>query len=108
MNDTEKALPVREGFPMAWERTKGTPPDKSTCVFSGESPPEWVCYILKRPVMIKYSLSYKPDSRPRVMDEARVSFAAIRTSNDFDERLVDPLGREMIPEIRKMPKPRAR
>jgi hypothetical protein len=74
-------------------------------VFSGESPADWVCHILKKPVMIKYSLSYNADDRPTVMDEARVSFEAIRTSNDFDERLVDPLGRELIADIRRMPKP---
>ena len=39
------------------------------------------------------------------MDEARVSYEAIRTSNEFDEQLLDPLGRDMISEIRKLKKP---
>ena len=56
--------------------------------------------------MIKYSLSYKPDSRPPVMDEARVSFEAIRTSNEVNDELFDPLGKELLPEIRRMQKPR--
>ena len=105
MNKKERKLPLRHGFPAAWERSKGISIDRAKCVFSGDSPADWVCHILKEPVMIKYSLSYDADDRPTVMDEARVSFEAIRTSNDFDERLVDPLGRELIADIRRMPKP---
>lgn len=105
MRKGEKELPLRAGFPSAWERAKKVPIERAKCVFSGESPAEWVCYILKQPVMIKYSLSYRPDGRPAVMDEPRVSYEAIRTSNEFDERLVDPLGRDMISEIRRLKKP---
>ena len=105
MRKGEKELPLRTGFPAAWERTKKAPIERAKCVFSGESPAEWVCYILKQPVMIKYSLSYRPDRRPAVMDESRVSYEAIRTSNEFDERLLDPLGRDMISEIRRLKKP---
>ena len=105
MKKIEKEPPLRVGFPAAWERIKKTPIERAKCVFSGESPAEWVCYILKQPVMIKYSLSYRPDGRPAVMDEPRVSYEAIRTSNEFDERLVDPLGRDMIAAIRKLRKP---
>lgn len=101
MNQRERNLPLRGGFSLAWERSKKAAIEKSSCVFSGESPAEWVCYILKKPVMVKYSLSYKPDSRPPVMDEARVSFKAIRTSNEVNDDLFDPLGREMLAEIRK-------
>jgi len=104
MDEKERDLPPCEGFPLAWERIKGTKIERSKCVFSGESPAEWVCYILKKPVMIKYSLSYKPDPRPSVMDEARVSFEAIRTSNDVNDDLFDPIGQEMLAEIRGMPK----
>lgn len=106
MNRKERDLPVREGFSLAWERTKKTQIEKSKCVFSGESPAEWVCYILNKPVMIKYSLSYKPDSRPLVMNEARVSFEAIRTSNEVNDDLFDLLGQKMLAEIRKIPKRR--
>lgn len=105
MRKMERELPLRVGFPAAWERVKKVPIERAKCVFSGESPAEWVCYILKQPVMIKYSLSYRPDGRPVAMDEPRVSYEAIRTSNEFDERLVDPLGRDMISEIRKLKKP---
>lgn len=105
MNKKEKELPLRYGFPAAWERSKGTSVNTANCIFSGEFPADWVCYILEEPVMIKYSLSYSVDIRPAVMDEARVSFEAIRTSNNFDEKLVDPLGRELIADIRRMQKP---
>ena len=105
MSNTEKELPLRYGFPAAWERSTGISVDRAKCVFSGESPADWVCHILKKPVMIKYSLSYHADNRPTVMDEARVSFEAVRTSNEFDDKLVHPLGRELIADIRRMPKP---
>jgi len=105
MKKMGKELPLRSAFPAAWERKKKAPVERATCVFSGESPAEWVCYILKQPVMIKYSLSYRPDGRPTVMDEARVSYEAIRTSNEFNEQLLDPLGRDMVSEIRKLKKP---
>lgn len=105
MNKKEKELPLRYGFPAAWERKREISIDKAKCIFSGESPADWVCYILEEPVMIKYSLSYDSDNRPAVMDEARVSYEAVRISNDFDEKLVDPLGRGLIADIRKMPKP---
>ncbi|MFH1671840.1 MAG: hypothetical protein ABIF87_00195 [Pseudomonadota bacterium] len=103
MNKKERELPLRMAFPRAWERVKKTTIEKAKCVFSKEAPAEWVCYILRQPVMIKYSLSYKPDTRPTFLDEARVSYEAVRTSNDFDDKLVDPLGRELISEIRKLP-----
>ena len=104
MNDKEINLPLNKGFPFSWERTYKESIEKSKCIFSGESYPEWVCYILKKPVMIKYSLSYRPDSRPEVMDEARVSFEAIITSNDVEDELFCPSGKELLEKIRKIPK----
>jgi len=104
LEDDELSLPVRKGFPIAWERINNTTIEKSKCISSGESPAEWVCYILKKPVMIKDSLAYNPDSRPSVMDEARVSFKAIRTSNEVNDELFDSLGQELLEKIRKMPK----
>ena len=104
MNEEEIDLPIREGFPLAWERTRGISIERSTCIFSKEPFPEWICYILNKPVMIKYSLVYRVDDRPSIMDEARVSFEAIRTRDDVNDELFDPLGREMLDEIRKMEK----
>lgn len=108
MNKKEKSLLIREGFPAAWRRIKKTSIERSKCIFSGESPADWVCYILKKPVMIKYSLFYKPDSRPSVMDEARVSYKAIRTSNEVNDEVFDSIGKELLPEIRKTKKGRVK
>lgn len=103
MNKKEKDMVLHLGFPAALERIKKTPVELSKCVYSNEMPAEWVCYILNKPVKIKYSLLYRPDSRPKVMDEARVSFKAIRTSNEVNDELFDPLGIEMLREIRRNP-----
>lgn len=101
MNKKEKDLPIYMGFPSALKRAKRNEVEKSKCVYSGETPAEWVCYILKKPVKIKYSLIYRIDSRPKIMDSARVSFKAIRTSNEVNDELFDSLGQEMLSEIRK-------
>ncbi|KAB2944401.1 MAG: hypothetical protein MPEBLZ_01056 [Candidatus Methanoperedens nitroreducens] len=101
MDEKEKDLIIREGFPLAWDRINKTNIDRSKCVFCGKEPAEWVCHILKKPVMIKCSLRYKPDSRPSVMDEARVSYNAIRTSNEVNDEKFDPIEYDMLPNIRK-------
>jgi len=108
MNKKEKDMLPYEGFPLAWERFKKIKVERSKCIFSGESPADWVCCILNEPVMIKYSLSYSLDSRPLVMDEARVSFEALRTSNDVNDNLISLTGKEMLADIRKMHKPKER
>ncbi|MGD2250607.1 MAG: hypothetical protein PVF58_19605 [Candidatus Methanofastidiosia archaeon] len=100
MNEKDMNLSLQNGFPQAWERENKEEIERSKCIFSGESPADWVCYILNKPVKIKYSLSYRPDSRPEVMDEARVSFTAIINSNEVDDELFYPLGRDMLPKIR--------
>lgn len=100
MHKKEKDMALHLGFPVALKRIKKTPVELSKCIYSDEISAEWVCYILNKPVKIKYTLSYRPDSRPKVMDEARVSFKAIRTSNDVNDELFDPLGKEMLKEIR--------
>ncbi len=97
----EKELPLHLGFPLALERTRTTQVERSKCIYSDETPADWVCYILNKPVKIKYSLAYRIDSRPKVMDEARVSFKAIKTSNEVNDELFDPLGRDMLKRIRK-------
>jgi hypothetical protein len=100
MDESEKDLLTREGFSKAWDRINSTQIEKSKCTVSGESPADCVCYILKEPVMIKNSLSYRPDSRPSVMDEARVSFKAIRSSSAVVDELFGPLETELLPKIR--------
>ena len=97
----EKELPLHLGFPLALERISKKQVERSKCIYCNETPADWVCYILNEPVRIKYSLAYRVDPRPKVMDEARVSFKAIRTSNEVNDELLDPLGRDMLTRIRK-------
>jgi len=105
MSKKERTLPLKLGFPTALERVTHAAVERAQCVFSGESPADWVCCILNKPVMIKYSLSYKADNRPPIMDEARISFEAIKVSNEWDERFIDPFGRKLVMEIKRRPKP---
>lgn len=102
MDESEIDLIIREGFPKAWEIKNDSKIERSKCVFCNKSPAEWVCYILNKPVMIECSLRYKPDTRPLVMNEARVSFEAIQTSNDVDDNNFDPIEFEMLADIREM------
>ena len=77
---------IHEHFGQAFTQSYGRELQLSECVYSKKKPAPRVCYVLKKPVRIEYSLLYQPDNRPRVMDVARVSFTAIRTSDDvFDE-----------------------
>ncbi len=72
----------------------------SKCVSSGNSPADTVCYVLNQPVLYRYSLSYRPDTRPAVMDEPRVSFKAIRESNEVMDELFDADVMPMVCRIR--------
>lgn len=76
-------------FPAAL-RSKRLRVRLSTCVSCGEHGPEAVCYVLEAPVHIEHSLAYRPDARSAAMDEARVSFKAIReTDRVVDEYLAE-------------------
>lgn len=101
MNKKEKELSFHAGFLSSLARIRKTQVERSKCIYSDETPADWVCYILNKPVKIKYSLAYRVDPRPKVMDEARVSFKAIKTSNEVNDELFDPLGRDMLKQIRK-------
>jgi len=71
----------------------------SICIYDGTPVAERVCYVYQQPVKLSNSLRYYPDSRPPVMDEARVSFKAIKESNDFDETLVDADSYDLVQEL---------
>jgi hypothetical protein len=55
--------------------------------------------VLRKPVKREFSLPYHPDSRPAVMDEARVSYKAIRESNDVFEEFFDEQHRQLVRKI---------
>lgn len=46
MDEKERDLIVREGFPSAWERIHKTKIEKAKCIYCEKEPAEWVCYIL--------------------------------------------------------------
>ncbi len=73
--------------------------DPAICIYDGEPTANWVCYVLKKPTKQENSVPYYPDSRPPIMDQARVSFKAIMESNDFDETLVDEDSLDVVDKL---------
>lgn len=94
---THGTLP--EAFSKAFEKVHGVAMDPSLCVVDGSQGASWLCHVLRQPVQIANSLTYFPDARPSVMEQARVSFKAIRTSPLFDEALVDPQDRAFVEQL---------
>jgi hypothetical protein len=101
MLDVEEPGPPMS-FGQLW-RKKNRSAVLSQCGYSGEEPADCVCYLLREPVRREYSLRYLPDTRPSVMDEARVSFGAVRRRHcRFDPNLVGPEARILIKEILRL------
>ena len=97
---SDSELDLREGFRLAAIDILGYDLAASTDVETGAAPADTVCYLLEIPVRIETSLPYQPDSRPPVMESARISFKAIRESNDVEEMYVDAASRARIDDIR--------
>ena len=95
-------LGVREAFPRAAGEKLGVILEPSKDDYSGISPADTVCYLLGVPVRIETSLPYQPDSRPPTMEEARISFRAIRETNDVQETYIDLANRAKVDEIRAL------
>ena len=91
---------LSEGFRLAAEETFGFPIGQSTDQQTGEGPADTICYLLDIPIRIETSLPYHPDSRPRAMDEARISFKAVQERNDVDENHLDAFHRDLMLKIR--------
>jgi len=89
-------------FAAAYGKRARTRLKPARCIFSNAVPADWVCYVLQKPVKRQYSLPYHPDDRPAVMDEARVSFKAIRQDNRVLDELFDEQGQELLKEIRNL------
>lgn len=89
MTDHDLQGPVFQDFVKAYKEKFGDDLDQPICIFDGTPIADWVCYIYQQPVKQRNSIPYYPDSRPSVMDQARVSFKAILDSDSFDESLVD-------------------
>lgn len=103
MIDTKVDGPVSLRFADAFKETREQKLEPSRCVFDKEPVADQICYILKKPVKRENSIIYYPDSRPSIMDTARVSINAIRDSDDFDDNLVEASSYTTIKEIWKIP-----
>jgi hypothetical protein len=97
--------PLNRAFREAFQRRYGREMEAPVCVWDHTPIADWVCYILNEPVKLKNSLRYYPDSRPSIMDPARVSFRAIRERSKFREELLDAEGTELLAEIEGLPEP---
>ncbi len=101
MKNEELSLPLTAGFPRMWKRIKKEDLEISKCNSSDKSPADCVCCLLKEQTTIPFSLLYPSDLRPDVMDKSRISFKAIRQSNDYNLNFFDVSQKEMIKQIRR-------
>ena len=97
---TEHTSGARDGFRLAAGEKLGLELEVSADEETGVSPADTVCHLLGVPVRIETSLPYQPDARPPVMEEARISFQAIRESNDVDETYISQANRALLDKIR--------
>ena len=96
----DEGLGLREAFRLTVSMRLGSDLEPSRDIETGRFPADTVCHLLNVPVRIETSLPYRPDARPSVMNKARVSFTAIRDSNDVERRYIDAASRLRLDEIR--------
>ncbi len=90
-------------FPEMFHRRTGIRLEPSISIVRGETPADTVCHILHEPVMYKYTLAYRPDNRPPIMDPARVSFTAIQQCYDQIQRIfLEGVDDEALNKIQEM------
>ncbi len=90
---------ISEQFAKAYHMKYPDTLDPAMCLVDGSPIADWVCYILNMPVKQQNSIPYYPDARPAIMDQARVSFKAIKESPNFDEDHVDPDGLRIVNDL---------
>lgn len=95
----QEGVGLRKAFRQTMSNHVGRQLTPARDIETGRAPADTVCHILNVPVRIETSLPYQPDSRPPIMDEARVSFTAIRESNDVKRRYIDPSSRERLDKL---------
>lgn len=100
MKNEEISLPLNTGFPKMWKRIKKEDLEVSKCNSSDKTPADCVCCLLKEQTTIPCSIIYPSDLRPDVMDKPRISFKAIRETNDYNIDFFDSSQREIIKQIR--------
>ncbi len=91
-----------EKFVEAFQKDKGIILNPSISIVRNETPADTVCYIYHEPVMFEYSVAYRPDNRPPIMDPARVSFKAIQQSDEVQSEFLDGVDEEFLNQIRGM------
>ena len=91
---------IYEQFGRAFAQVHGRELQLTECVYSKKMPAPCVCYVLKKPVRIEYSLDYIPDNRPRAMDNALVSFEAIRRSDDVIDEYFPLSSRHLAEDVK--------
>ena len=81
--DSDLVPDIPNSFSQAFLGNQSVELRPTICCSCQEIHAELICHILREPVKASYSFVYKPDTRPKGMDPARVSFKAIRTSDKF-------------------------
>lgn len=103
LREVELAASPLTHFSEAW--SKRFPSRKklglAVCNTSRRQRADSVCYLLQEPVLREYSLPYRPDERPAVMEGARISFKAIRTKDDYEEHLFPPDARSVLRAVQR-------
>lgn len=91
---------VASTFPAAFHKRFLWELSPALCVSCGEPGADAVCYMLRKPVHRRHSLPYYPDSRPGAMEEARVSFKAIREIVNIQDELFGSAAKAQLDQIR--------
>ncbi len=95
-------LNYADRFAEVFLRKQGIFLSPSVSIVRNESPADAVCYIYHKPVMFEYTVAYRPDNRPPIMEPARLSFKAIQQSNEFQREFVEGVDEELLRQIREM------
>ena len=99
--ETLDTYALRRDFPSGAADALGLQLEPSNDPQTRRGPADTVCYLLDIPIRIETSLPYRPDARPPIMDEARVSFQAIRETNKVEEKYFDAANRTLMSEMQK-------
>ena len=99
--DYVEDIKFTDKFASVFEKRTNIHLQPSKSVVRDEIPANAVCYILNKPVMYEYTVAYKPDNRPPIMDPARVSYKAIQ-SDCVKLALLEGVSDDYLNQIRAM------
>jgi len=95
-------LDFADRFAVVFKEKTSKDLDPSVSIVRNETPADTVCYIYHQPVMFEYTVAYRPDNRPPIMEPARVSFKAIQQSNEVQTGFLDGVDDDFLNQIREM------